>query len=147
MVQPLRPWQKSVRNLLRCQDDRRILWICDTEGNTGKTYLGNYLMCEGAYVIEGGSTKDIAFSYQGQEYVVIDLCRSQEQYVNYHVMECFKNGRLFSPKYESRVKQFNPVKVIVFSNFFPEWTKLSLDRWECLEIVNDKLKIRYPCEV
>lgn len=79
----LRPWQKSVLNLLDNQDDRQVLWINDATGKTGKSFLATYLLRTGkAFVVEGGSTRDLAFAYSDQPKVVFDFCRSQKEFVN-----------------------------------------------------------------
>lgn len=131
----LRLWQTYVDTLLQRQTDREILWIWDTVGNTGKTWMSNYISsCKGGIVMENGKTSDIAYAYGQQRIVVFDYSRSQEERVNYHVLECFKNGRLFSPKYDSKVLTFKSVKLLVLANFKPDFTKLSMDRWCVYEI-------------
>ena len=62
--------------------------------------------------------------------MIFDLSRTQEGFFNYSIIENFKNGYLFSPKYESCVKHFDVPHVIIFSNFEPEQAKLSEDRWD-----------------
>ena len=94
--------------------------------------------------MEGGSTRDLAYAYGEQERVVFDFCRSQKEFINYHIIEAFKNGRLFSSKYESNLRVFKPCKVVCFANFVPEWFKLSLDRWMCLDLSDDKFQLVYP---
>lgn len=129
----LRPWQVDVLRLLLEQDDRQVLWIVDYIGNTGKSFLSKYLAAiHGAFEVTGGKTQDIAFAYNYEPIVVFDLSRQKQEYVNYGVIEDFKNGRIFSPKYESQTVRFNPAKVIVFSNWDPDETKLSEDRWNVI---------------
>lgn len=141
----LKRWQKAVLNLMKNQDDRQVLWIVDDKGNTGKSFLATYLMRTGdAFVVEGGSTRDLSYAYADQPNVIFDFCRSQKEFVNYHIIEAFKNGRMFSSKYMSSLRIFNPAKVVCFANFLPDWVKLSLDRWMCLEIQDDKVTLVYP---
>lgn len=131
---PLRNWQKKIVEKLREQDDRQVLWVYDQLGNLGKSWLANWLTVnEGAYLVEGGRRSDIAHAYDYEETVCFDFTRSQEEQVNYSVIESFKNGRLFAPKYESKMKIFKPCKVVVFSNFDPDRTKLSQDRWKVIQ--------------
>lgn len=40
----LRPWQREVLQLLKAQDDRRILFVVDPKGNAGKTTMSYHLM-------------------------------------------------------------------------------------------------------
>lgn len=106
--------------------------------------LGNPFLLVTYLGPEGGATRDLAFAYAEQPQVVFDFCRSQKEFVNYHIIEAFKNGRLFSSKYESSLRIFDSCKVVCFANFLPEFSKLSLDRWMCLELTNEKFSIVYP---
>lgn len=51
-------------------------------------------------------------------------------------MEAFKNGRMFSSKYCSVNKQFKIPHVIVFANYTPDLTQLSMDRWKLIDLAN-----------
>jgi hypothetical protein len=44
---------------------------------------------------------------------------------------------LWSPKYQSSVKRFKPAKVLCLANWKPDETKLSMDRWDRISIVNN----------
>lgn len=85
---------------------------------------------ENAFYISGGKTADIALAYARQDIVIFDFAREQEERVNYHCIEKFKDGLMWSPKYNSKTKIFRPPRVLVFSNFEPDVTKLSADRWD-----------------
>lgn len=131
----LKPWQDKAISKLMNQDDRKVLWVIDPIGNTGKSFLSKWLAAmHGAFEITSGATKDIAFAYNRQEIVVFDFSRQKEDFVNYSVIEDFKNGRIFSPKYESATIRFKPAKVIVFSNWEPDKSQLSEDRWDIMRI-------------
>lgn len=139
----LKPWQKTALDILLEQNDRKILWIYDKKGNSGKSFLTNYIIDKfDAFFCNGGKLADIAYAYDHQEYCVFDLPRSQGDFLPYKCMECFKDGRIFSSKYMSCMKRFDPCKVIVFSNDPPDTSKVSLDRWNILEICNDQLTPR-----
>jgi len=113
------PWQQSIIDeTLLPPHPREIIWIYDTEGNKGKSSLCTYLATNyGALVIENCKTADIAYTYDNQSIVCWDLTRTTEDKVNYAPMEAIKNGRIFSPKYESTVKYFPKPHVIVVCNF------------------------------
>lgn len=134
----LRTWQRLTLNKLKSQDNRKVTWVYDPDGNIGKSFLANYLLAkENTYLVEGGKRADVAYAYNYEEFVVFDFTRSQEENVNYSTIESFKNGRIFSSKYESGLKLFNPAKVLCLSNFYPDKSKLSEDRWQILQFNMD----------
>ena len=53
-------------------------------------------------------------------------------------MENLKDGRLFSEKYEPRIKRFKPPHKFVFANRWPDFSKLSLDRWVLMDLTMDE---------
>lgn len=128
-----RPWQEELITYVNDPvHPRQVLWYVDETGNQGKSWMASYLSATaGAFVVTNGQVKDIAHAYNNEKIIIFDLSRSQTECVNhiYTLMECFKNGRLFSSKYESTVKTFSPCHVIAFANFIPDHSKLSQDRW------------------
>lgn len=135
----LRDWQKGAIELLEKQTNRQVLWLVDTKGNTGKTWLGQYLAAtKDAFIIQGGAIRDIAYAYERQSYVVFDLSRQKAdlEYI-YNIIEHLKDGQLFSSKYESTVKAFCPPKVMVCSNWQPNMELLSKDRWVIRDVPED----------
>jgi len=133
----LKNWQDTIRLRLLGQDSRKVMWVWEDDGHVGKTWLANYLQdVHNAFVVTGGKWADIAFAYNRERVVVFDLTRTQEESCPYKVMEDFCNGRLFSPKYHSKCKVFEPPKVVVFTNFRPDKSKLSEDRWDIHHIIN-----------
>lgn len=40
----LKEWQTEAMEMLEAQDDRKILFVVDIEGNQGKTYLSKYIV-------------------------------------------------------------------------------------------------------
>ena len=130
-----RLWQSQILNLLEHQNDRVVLWVVDEAGGKGKTTLAKMLIAtKGAFYVTNGKTADVGYAYDGQEYVVLDYTRDYENYVNYSIIEQMKNGILFTSKYQSKTKVFKPAKVVVFSNFQPDKTKLSSDRWKIIDL-------------
>lgn len=127
-----REWQQKVLDTIaEAPDKRKIHWYVDHEGGKGKSYLARYLVCEkNAFYCQGGKQSDIIHGYDRQNIVVFDLCRDVEGFVSYSAMETLKNGVMFSTKYNSAMQVFPIPHVIVFSNFDPDRTKLSADRWD-----------------
>lgn len=128
--------QKKWFDRLTNQNKREILWISDVgekSGNLGKSFFADYLAYyHNGCLFNNGSSKDIAFIYKGEPYVMFDFSRSTEDVINYGVIESLKNGNIMSGKYESKLKRFKKPKIICFSNFIPEIEKLSIDRWNLM---------------
>lgn len=131
----LRPWQQQLWSLLQGPvDSRAVYWYVDPVGNTGKTWLSRFLDSKGALRLENGKSADIAHAYQGQRIVVFDYSRSTAEHINYGVVESLKNGMVFSGKYQSVSKSFEIPHVVCFSNFEPDQSKLSADRWRIVHL-------------
>lgn len=80
-------------------------------------------------MITGGKYSDIAYAFNLEEYVIFDFSRQQADRFPYKLVEDFKNRRVFSTKYESRMKRALRCKLIVFTNWAPDKSMLSADRW------------------
>lgn len=133
----LYPWQQSLMNLLAGEpDDRDIFWIWESTGRTGKTTFLKWLMRFHEAIPLEGKKNDIlhcAAEHESELYVY-DMERSLEQFVSYASIEKIKNGSYMSGKYEGAVVDRNPPHLVIFANFPPEMSKLSLDRWQVYEI-------------
>lgn len=131
----LRDWQIIANSKIDTQNDRKVLWVVDPIGNNGKSYLAKYLVgTKDAFYVRGGKSADISYNYNYEKIVCFDFTRDQCDRINYQIIEDFKDGMIFSPKYESETKIFDSAKVVVFSNFYPDTTKLSSDRWDIMTI-------------
>lgn len=119
--------------------DREIYWIYDPKGGVGKTDMANHLISNNGFLVFGNAkTADVALAWNGEN-VIFDYSRSQQDHINYGVIEDIKNGRIFSGKYQSCTKLYARPKVIVFANFLPDIEKMSEDRWNIKEVRNGKL--------
>jgi hypothetical protein len=128
-------WQEEVHEKLMEQDDRQILWVWDDQGNIGKTFFAKWLISSyGALYITDGKHTDHAYAWDGEDMVIFDLARTSKDFVPYKSIEHFKNGVMFSGKYESKTKVNKSCKVIVFANYPPDCSALSMDRWCIAEI-------------
>lgn len=131
---PNSPWQEElVTYLSTTPDPRKIQWLYDQTGGTGKSYFAlNYQPPGGSFVCTGGKFGDIfyAFLKSGTPKVVFfDWPRDHEDRFPYGLIETFKNGYFLSTKYECETVRFPTPHVVVFTNFAPDVTKLSEDRW------------------
>lgn len=137
----LRPWQESLlAELSGTPDPRRIIWIYDPEGGKGKSTFSKWLTLTRPGKVarfHGGSYADVAFAYGCEPIVLWDLPRTQMDKCPYGLMENFKNGCLFSPKYESTTKMFDTPHIVVFSNTIPKTDVWTEDRYDVREIGDD----------
>jgi len=118
-------------------DKRKVIWYWEHSGNVGKSYFAlNFSIGSGGfgYVVTGGRHADIFYAYRNEPIVFFDWARDQEESFPYRVVEAFKNGYFLNTKYESVARRFSVPHVVVFSNFPPDRSKLSIDRWEIKEI-------------
>lgn len=129
-----RDWQANVLKLVEKQladkDDRKIIWVWEEPGNIGKSFLGEYLKYKYDAALCAGKAADVRYSYDGQRVCVVDIPRSQMEYMAqlYTVSEELKNGRFLNGKYESCEKLFEPPVVLFFANARPDYDKWSRDR-------------------
>lgn len=137
VFKPRDGWQVELVNYLETEPDpRKIRWFVDEVGNVGKSFFSRNYDRRRSYVITGGKHADIYYAYDYEPVIFIDLARTKEDQVPYEVMENFKNGYFLSTKYEVKRMKFNIPHVVVFSNFHPDQSKLSMDRWD-IKIINN----------
>lgn len=150
-TQKLRPWQSQLMREIDqlVDDDRVVLWVMDAKGGSGKTWFTKFLYRQdpdGTAWLQNGKTSDlikiISEQVFGLHRVLIDLCRSNEERINWDAIERIKNGMIMSTKYEVEATIIDSPTVICFANFEPDLKKLSLDRWKVYEIVNGVLGAR-----
>ncbi len=142
-----RPWQQSLLEMVKGPvDPRKFYWYHDYVGDTGKSYFARYLVaCHNATIFTHGKMADIAFAYALEPIVIFDLSRTCADKIDhiYSLIENFKNGIMFSSKYESGTRIFTPPHVIVFANFIPDildrGNKLSADRWQTHELTGSEV--------
>lgn len=136
----LRPWQTDLLKFV--EEDphpRKVFWVYDTLGGIGKTWFARYVVClHGGIRFENGKSTDVKHAYNGEKTVIFDYSRSQQEHINYEIIESLKNGMFFSPKYNSGMRIFDIPHVFIFANFAPDMNKLSEDRWVIINLT-DKL--------
>lgn len=139
---PRSVWQGSlIDDLHQRPDPRKVRWYCDEHGNTGKSFFARHFRLRDGgspFIVTGGRHPDIYYAYKRQRVVIFDWPRSNEETFPYAVIEAFKNGYFLSTKYESSPIMFDTPHVVVFSNFYPDKSKLSVDRWD-IHIIDNSL--------
>lgn len=128
-------WQTDLINIIKSEpDDRKIHWRWEPTGGCGKTTFAKHLVLKYNAFFAVGGKKDVFHAYDKQQIVILDIPRSFENYVSYDAIEQLKNGMLFSGKYNSQMKIFNPPHLIIFANFPPNESALSADRWDIVQL-------------
>lgn len=145
--QQLRDWQKGVLSIVAQEpDDRTIFWIWSRAGKLGKTTFCKYLtMVHGAIQLAGkgadvrnGVVTHIQHTGTTPEFIVVPVPKSfDENYLSYEALENCKDMYFYSGKYEGGQVCGNCPHVFVFSNFAPETSKMSEDRWRIWQIDGD----------
>lgn len=131
-------WQLELLNIIKQEpDDRTIHWFWEPDGNVGKSQMTKYLVVKHNAIICTGKSADIFHvltKHKNIALVIVDCPRSQQDFINYGAIEQVKNGLVFSGKYDSTQLVFNSPHVIVFANCRPDLTKMSIDRWNVVDI-------------
>jgi Geminivirus Rep catalytic domain. len=129
--------------------DRKLLWIWDTAGNTGKSTLAKYLvdLFDGLFV-SAGRKADLAHIWNGhvqrggELLTVFNFSRSSEERLPWETIEQLLDGMVISTKYDSTVIRTPPVTVVCFANYPPKkaddgtWP-LSEDRYVCVQVKSE----------
>lgn len=138
IIETLFPWQQKVIDSLKNENDRLIEWYYDENGGKGKTQLCKYLVYHyNAIPITSGKTSDVAHIISKcieKKIIIFNYTRQAEEHINYSLLESVKDGLITSGKYDSSFLMFDSPKVIVFANFRPDLTKMSLDRWKIITL-------------
>lgn len=129
-----RAWQSELSAELEAPaDDRSIIFYVDEVGGSGKTWFQQWyysLNPERTQILGVGRVVDLAFVIDAEKSVfLINVPRDGLQYFQYSIVEQLKDRMVFSTKYSSILKVFrHNTHVIVFTNEYPDETKLSADR-------------------
>ena len=136
--------QTLILNKCRRQSDRSITVVVDISisGFHGKSWLTRWMYergmgfyCPPTIETVKGLIQFIASGYRGEEFICIDIPRSwkwSEQL--YTAIESIKDGLIYDSRYHTTIRDIWGVKVLVFTNSMPKLNKLSLDRWELIDV-------------
>nr|WAQ80597.1 MAG: replication-associated protein [Circoviridae sp.] len=135
--QPYRDYQQQlVDRLAQPPCSRKVIFVVDRHGNSGKSYFANtYYRSDPArsQILSVGRIEDVTYSIDITKLVFFfDVPRSRLEHFQYSVVEQLKDCRVFVTKYTSAMKFLvHPnVHVVVLCNEYPDITKLSADRYE-----------------
>lgn len=134
-------WQADLESLLsEPPDDRKVIFVVDTTGNQGKTWFAKHYckLHEDAQFLEPAKKADMAYALRESIRVLfLNITRTSDSDKNdylYSFIECVKDGMIFSPKYESRMKYLPKCHVVVMMNDLPKRNLLSADRYSIIEL-------------
>ena len=138
------PWQTEVCRLARESCDRRIIVIKDSDGNSGKSILAEHLeqLGEVCDIPPFQCIEDIMQCVMGlptAKCYMIDMPRGmrKDKLAGFFAgLECVKNGKAYDKRYGFKQKRFDRPMVIVFTNNWPDWSLVSIDRWAPYDLVD-----------
>lgn len=142
LITNLYDWQKKIIELIKTEpDDRTVNWYYSMEGNKGKTQLIKYLVVNHKALVIGGDAKSIANGLKNYheehsiypEVVCMNLARDVKN-LSYKGLEQIKDGLVVNTKYECSQHVFNSPHLLVFANMRPNEKKLSIDRWNIVNL-------------
>lgn len=132
-------WQNEILAMLnREPDDRSINWYWEDIGGVGKSTFCKYLAVKLNAIVLSGKASDMKYGIveyikkhgDYPEIIILDVPRTVKNFLSYNGIEQIKNGLFFSTKYESDMVIGNCPHVLVFANFKPDISAMSIDRWQ-----------------
>lgn len=153
----LRPWQDECT--AQCQekpDTRSVVWICDEKGSAGKSFWASYMSAqENALVLSPDTFPNMAYLWRCADkkcrVVIIDCTRSTKDEASIlsalQLAESLKNGNVQSTKYTPVIIRRPAPHVVFLSNYWPDTSRLSLDRWNLLCLKDGLLSMMQPSEL
>jgi len=151
-IKDYREWQLDILNIVEGEeDDRSIYWFYETTGCVGKSTICKILYARNdiSTVLGDGKKADVAFKiaewqknneHKDPDVIILDCPRDNIGHIDYTIIEKLKDGLFSSGKFESCEVFFLKIPhILIFANEEPEYDKVSLDRWNVYEIIEDKL--------
>jgi len=128
-------WQRRLELQLDGEpDDRKIFFVVDEDGNSGKSWFSRYYFLkhqDKVQLLGCGKRDDIAHAVDETKSIFfIDVPRTGMEFMQYSILEMIKDGVVFSPKYESRTKIMgHKSHIIIMCNEMPDMAKMTRDRF------------------
>lgn len=141
------PWQSQLVKLCETYEPRKIIFIFDETGCSGKSTIGKWLaFFKGACLCPAmNNYKDIvqaASSFKRTNdkcnTFIFDIPRalgSDKHHSMFAAVESIKSGVICDTRYKFDQQIIEPPNVVVYSNFIPEPKLLSADRWQFFKIM------------
>lgn len=135
---PFRPWQQELAERLnQPADNRTVNFIVDHLGNQGKSWFAKKWLEShpNAFLMRPGKHADMAYILPDKlDVLFLDCTRKQLDYVPYTLLEELKDGYVMSTKYETMVKRYQPMHIVVLMNEQPDMAALSQDRYKVVHL-------------
>ena len=142
-----RHWQLKLMSLIMIPPrkirgiDRQCVYIKDRVGKSGKSFLMSKicdLFPEMATQLPNAKAENMTYLLSKVQSTIqvlfINKARS-EKYLDCSVIECIKDGTVFSTKYDCKMLKFLETHVVIFGNTEPNFEDLSQDRWVVFDIM------------
>lgn len=147
----LLPYQAKIKQCLESphNDTRRIHWFYDPRGNSGKStfiqWACNMGLGTGVDIWKESRqiTHDITKECRTFPKIVMADVPCSERKIAYSLLECLKNGCIRSEKYDNTKLSGPPAKIIIASNFEPNYAEMTANRWIIYDLRPDGWHIRY----
>lgn len=142
-----RNWQEELMLELKgWGGDRRVTWFYDQVGAAGKSKFTKWAMYElgkDCFAVDAvGRHADIAQNLvlaKKKQFtlrvIILDVSRSfRDRESLYGALESMRNGHITATKYIGGNVTFKCQHLVIFSNFLPKVTCMSMDRWDIREL-------------
>lgn len=143
----LSTWQTALADIVTLPPPpRKISWWWESTGGVGKSFMARHLVLHHDAILMQLMKKSDMLHLLSKSIrsttrcVVFDLTRSSEAgsvVVIYEVLEMLSNQYICSGKYDSQSLHIPLMHLIVFSNYAPDRSAMSADRWDVHHIVNN----------
>ncbi len=143
-IDKMTEWEESIINLLNEKpNDRTINWFWEDQGCTGKTTFAKWIFINYDDVVvlsgKGSDMKNGIVMYEQKNHklprvVIINVPRCNIDFLSYTGIEEVKDMFFFSGKYEGGMVCGENPHMLIFANQPPKMDKISLDRWNIVEI-------------
>jgi len=136
----MRDWQTDLYSELEgTPDDRKVSFYVDGDGGTGKSWFCRYMLTkldDKVQVLSVGKRDDLAFAVDVTKSIFLfNVPRGGMEFMQYTILEQLKDRVVFSPKYWSQTKILrSKCHVVVFCNEHPDMNKMSVDRYNVVNI-------------
>ncbi len=154
-IDPNYPWQLELLEILEEKpDNRKVYWIYDPVGGTGKTQMSKYLMMnepDKYHVLQNppGGMRDAMTIINNAlntgwkaHAMIVNFTREKMENKFYGVLETIKDGIGTSVKYQGRTMVWPCPHLVIFANFLPDVDKMSADRWAVKQLDKQSLTMR-----